>query len=82
MLSPFPMILKNNLGFLDDIYNYGNRYINRKGMTAKNDITGDKLQSKTTNKKFRDNWDNIFFSMKNKEELIENRKNKKNEKCD
>jgi hypothetical protein len=76
------MILKNNLGFLDDIYNYGNRYINRKGMTAKNDITGDKLQSKTTNKKFRDNWDNIFFSMKNKEELIENRKNKKNEKCD
>ena len=51
-------------------------------MTAKNDITGDKLQSKITNKKFRDNWDNIFFSMKSKEEQIEKRKNKKNEKCD
>mgnify|MGYP003986231569 FL=1 len=51
-------------------------------MTAKNDITGDKLQSKITNKKFRDNWDNIFFSMKNKEEQIEKRKNKENEKCD
>jgi hypothetical protein len=59
-----------------------NGIINGKGMTAKNDITGDKLQSKTTNKKFRDNWDNIFFSMKNKEELIEKRKNKENEKCD
>jgi hypothetical protein len=58
------------------------RIINGKGMTAKNDITGDKLQSKITNKKFRDNWDNIFFSMKNKEEQIEKRKNKKNEKCD
>jgi len=56
--------------------------INGKGMTAKNDITGDKLQSKITNKKFRDNWDNIFFSMKNKEEQIEKRKNKKNEECD
>ena len=58
------------------------RIINGKGMTAKNDITGDKLQSKITNKKFRDNWDNIFFSMKNKEEQIEKRKNKKNEECD
>jgi hypothetical protein len=58
------------------------RIINGKGMTAKNDITGDKLQSKITNKKFRDNWDNIFFSMKNKEEQIEKRKNKENEKCD
>jgi hypothetical protein len=58
------------------------RIINGKGMTAKNDITGDKLQSKITNKKFRDNWDNIFFSMKSKEEQIEKRKNKENEKCD
>jgi hypothetical protein len=56
--------------------------INRKGMTAKNDITGDKLQSKVTNKKFRDNWDNIFFSMKNRKEKIEKEKNKKNEECD
>jgi hypothetical protein len=58
------------------------RIINGKGMTAKNDITGDKLQSKITNKKFRDNWDNIFFSMETKKEQIEKRKNKKNEKCD
>ena len=58
------------------------RIINGKGMTAKNDITGDKLQSKVTNKKFRDNWDNIFFSMKNRKENIEKGKNKKNEECD
>jgi len=51
-------------------------------MTAKNDITGDKLQSKTTNKKFRDNWDNIIFSMENRKEKIEKGKNKNNEKCD
>jgi hypothetical protein len=51
-------------------------------MTAKNDITGDKLQSKITNKKFRDNWDNIFFSMETKKEKTEKRKNKENEKCD
>ena len=51
-------------------------------MTAKNDITGDKLQSKITNKKFRDNWDNIFFSMKTKEEKTEQGKIKNNEKCD
>jgi hypothetical protein len=56
--------------------------INRKGMTAKNDITGDKLQSKVTNKKFRDNWYNIFFSMKNRKEKTEKGKNKKNEECD
>lgn len=58
------------------------RIINGKGMTAKNDITGDKLQSKITNKKFRDNWDNIFFSMKTKEEKTEQGKIKNNEKCD
>jgi hypothetical protein len=63
------------------MYLYGGT-INRKGMTAKNDITGDKLQSKITNKKFRDNWDNIFFSMENRKEKTEKGKNKENEKCD
>jgi len=27
---------------------------------TKNDVTGDKLQSKTTSKKYRDNWDLAF----------------------
>lgn len=27
---------------------------------AKNDITGDNIQSKASNQKFRDNWDQIF----------------------
>ena len=29
-------------------------------MTAKNDVTGDLLKSKTNNKKYADNWDRIF----------------------
>lgn len=29
-------------------------------MTSKNDITGDKLQSKLTTKEYRDGWDAIF----------------------
>jgi len=48
--------------------------INEKGMTAKNDITGDKLQSKITNKKFRDNWD-IIFNNKQKTEKKESERN-------
>jgi hypothetical protein len=47
--------------------------INGNGMTTKNDVTGDKIQSKITNKKFRDNWDNIFFSMKNRKEKFTKR---------
>lgn len=31
-------------------------------MTAKNDITGDKIQSKANTDKFRDGWDRIFAS--------------------
>lgn len=31
-----------------------------KNKVAKNDITGDKLQSKSPNQKYRDNWDIIF----------------------
>lgn len=27
---------------------------------SKNDITGDNIQSKASNQKFRDNWDQIF----------------------
>lgn len=33
-------------------------------MATKNDVTGDKLQSKTSNKKYRDNWDLIFKNYK------------------
>ena len=29
-------------------------------MVAKNDITGDKIQTKTTTKEYRDGWDAIF----------------------
>lgn len=29
-------------------------------MATKNDITGDKIASKTLSKQGRDNWDNIF----------------------
>jgi hypothetical protein len=37
---------------------------------TKNDVTGDKLQSKTSNKKYRDNWDLIFKSIKEEKEKI------------
>jgi hypothetical protein len=29
-------------------------------MASTNDVTGDKLQSKSTTKKYRDNWDLIY----------------------
>jgi len=29
-------------------------------MTAKNDITGDSIKSRNSNKAYRDNWDKIF----------------------
>ena len=29
-------------------------------MTAKNDVTGDLLRTKASNKKYADNWDRIF----------------------
>jgi hypothetical protein len=34
-------------------------------MASTNDVTGDKLQSKSTTKKYRDNWDLIFNKSKN-----------------
>ena len=34
-------------------------------MTAKNDVTGDLLKSKTNNKKYADNYDRIFGKKKN-----------------
>ena len=37
-------------------------------MTAKNDITGDALKSKVSNKKYDEGWDRIFGKKKNKEE--------------
>lgn len=39
-------------------------------MVSKNDITGDKIQSKTLSKQGRDNWDNIF-GKKKKEDPVE-----------
>ena len=41
-------------------------------MTAKNDITGDNIQSKVLSKQGRDNWDIIFGR---KEKVDENRDN-------
>ena len=34
-------------------------------MTAKNDVTGDLLKSKTNNKKYTDNYDRIFGKKNN-----------------
>lgn len=45
-------------------------------MTTYNDITGDALTSKSNNKKFRDNYDNIFSKPKEKPEA----KKEKNDK--
>jgi len=36
-------------------------------MVTKNDITGDKIQSKISNKAFEENFDNIFGKKKPKE---------------
>lgn len=33
-------------------------------MVAKNDITGDKIQTKPTTKEYSDNWDKIFGGCK------------------
>lgn len=33
-------------------------------MVAKNDITGDKIQTKPTTKEYADNWDTIFGDCK------------------
>jgi|TARA_B110000967_G_C18532957_1_gene386807 hypothetical protein len=41
-------------------------------VTAKNDITGDNIQSKVLSKQGRDNWDIIFGK---KEKVDENRDN-------
>lgn len=38
-------------------------------MTSRNDITGDKIQTKPTTKEYADNWDRIF----DKELTIENK---------
>jgi len=36
-------------------------------MVAKNDITGDSIQSKVTSQKYRDNYDDIFRKVDHKE---------------
>ena len=38
-------------------------------MTTKNDLTGDKLQSKISNKNYRDNWDAIFSKKKKEKDV-------------
>jgi hypothetical protein len=43
-------------------------------MVSKNDITGDKIQSKTLSKQGRDNWDNIFGK---KDKKVESSKKEK-----
>ena len=36
-------------------------------MTTKNDVTGDKIQTKSTSQQFRDNYDLIFKKVKKDE---------------
>jgi hypothetical protein len=43
-------------------------------MVTKNDITGDKIQSKTLSKEGRDNWDKIFGKDKKTEESVKKQK--------
>ena len=48
-------------------------------LAAKNDVTGDSIQSKTNSKQYADNWDRIFGKKKveeskNDEAKTENRK--------
>lgn len=45
-------------------------------MAAKNDITGDSLVSKSSNEKFRSEWDRIFGKKKETQES-ENKEEKK-----
>jgi hypothetical protein len=40
-------------------------------MVAKNDITGDKIQSKTPSKSYEDNYDNIFRKPKKPKEYTD-----------
>lgn len=42
-------------------------------MASTNDVTGDKLQSKSTTKNYRDNWDLIYNKSKN-EKLNQDKK--------
>jgi len=37
-------------------------------MTARNDVTGDKIKSRTNTKKFNENFDRIFGKKKDKKE--------------
>ena len=39
-------------------------------MTSRNDITGDKIQSKSLSKQGRDNWDSIFGKNKKTVESV------------
>ena len=43
-------------------------------MASRNDITGDKIQSKTLSKEGRDNWDKIFGKNKKTEESVKKQK--------
>lgn len=45
-------------------------------MAAKNDVTGDSIQSKTNSNEFRDNWDRIF----NKKKVEDSQQESKDEK--
>lgn len=42
-------------------------------MATKNDITGDSIRSKGTNKSYSDNWELIFGKNKPSEESIEDK---------
>lgn len=40
-------------------------------MVARNDITGDAIQTKTVSDKYRSNYDNIFNKKKHNENIVE-----------
>ena len=44
-------------------------------MATKNDVTGDSIRSRTSNKAYRDNWDRIFGKKKETRGRTERGKN-------
>jgi len=46
-------------------------------MTTKNDVTGDALRSRASNKKYNDGWDRIFGNKNKSEKKEDERKDDK-----
>lgn len=43
-------------------------------MVAKNDVTGDAIQSKVNSEAFKSNWDSIFGKKEKKEDTVDQEK--------